>query len=188
MTFKFLSNLETFWGSPISWKPPFHSSGAGPQPCPRVKPSWSLAHLSAHSPPPPSEVETGSPRPFPAHVSCPSAAPQPGASPEDAADSSPPFAPPTLSWARKPADLGPRPPPNRIRPARIRRHLSALLSEQTDSSSDSWPSAQSQHSPGRPSPASLDRTTPARTHAMLTLQSPRVLEFSARGAPKKCPY
>lgn len=56
-------------------------------------------------------LETSSARPFPAaHVSCPGAAPAAGASPEDAADSSPPFAPPTLGWARKPADLGPRPP------------------------------------------------------------------------------
>lgn len=56
MTFKFLSNLETFWGSPISWKPLFIPLGLAHSRAHVSKPSWSLAHLSAHSPPPPSEV------------------------------------------------------------------------------------------------------------------------------------
>ena len=56
MTFKFLSNLETFWGSPISWKPLFIPLGLAHSRAHVSKPSRPPAHLSAQSPPPPSEV------------------------------------------------------------------------------------------------------------------------------------
>lgn len=183
MTFKFLSNLGGSLGFTYLLETHYHSSGAGPQPCPRVKPSGPWLTSVPTVPPPRRRLETGSPRPFQRHTWCPSAAPAAGASPEDTQlTAPPPFAPPTLSWAGKPADLPVLATPRTGSDRRGSIGISALLSGRLTAPPDSGPlflGPKPTLSTADPAPLAPGQNDPLG-HAMLTLRVPVSLSFPSR--------